>query len=258
MRLQIISSPSDHVTLTRYTEDEFPLFQQLFEDMTEDSPLRHFAQTPESAATALVVQNQSEKDITALRYRWTFVDAGGSDRTHVASMDSYAVDVYRPVLSPGTRLLVTETESIAETTINHVLAGGGMIMSRGRFPSDHGTNGAQFQIEFVMFADGETAGPDPDHYGEELQLRQRAAVYVAAQIRSAEKENRDITSALSAICDAPRYPDDLQGRLIDEYARRYLRRSMMKMGTTNWKEAALKHLEERPTLPTFYRRDASR
>ncbi len=258
MRLRIISSPSNHVTLTRYIEDEFPLFRQLFEDTTEDSPLRHFAQAPQSAATALIVHNRSEKDITALRYRWTFVDAGGSNRTHVASMDSYAVDVYRPVLSPGTRLLVTETETIAETTINHVFAGGGMIMSRGRRPSDHRTNGARFLIEFVLFADGETAGPDPDHYGEELQLRQRAAMYVAEQIRSAEKENRDITSALSAIYDAPIHPDDLQGRLIAEYARRYLRRSMMKMGSINWKEAALKHLENRPTLPTFYRRDASR
>ncbi len=258
MRLHIISSPSNHVTLTLYTEDEFTLFRQLFEDIPDDSPLRHFAQAPESAATALIVQNHSEKDITALRYRWSFVDAGGSSRTRVASMDSYAVDVYRPVLSTRTRLLVTETESIAETAINHVLGGGGMIMSRGRRPSEHRKDGARFQIEFVLFADGETAGPDPDHYGQELQLRKRAAMYVAEQIRSADRENRNITSALSAICEIPLHPDDLQGLLIDEYARRYLRRSIMKMGSVNWKEAALKHLDGQPTLPAFYRRDASR
>ena len=127
MRLQLIPSPSDYIVLTPYREKDSLVFRNVFEKMQEDSPLRHFAQDPEAAETAIVIENQSQKEITALRYRWVFVDAEGKNRKKTSSSDSYAVDVYRPVMSPGSRLLVTQAGSVDEALINRVLAGGGII-----------------------------------------------------------------------------------------------------------------------------------
>ncbi|WP_263385915.1 hypothetical protein [Granulicella arctica] len=219
--------------------------------MQEDSPLRHFAQDPEAAETAIVIENQSEKEITALRYRWVFVDAEGKNRKKTSSSDSYAVDVYRPVMSPGSRLLVTQAGSVDEALINRVLAGGGIMAAGSTSSLDYQAVELMFEIDFVMFADGEIAGTDPDHYGAELQLRKSAATYVAQQVRLANAENRDAKVVLAALCDIPRLHNDHLARLVAEYARAYLRRSALPWESVDMKEATLKHLENRPELPKF-------
>ena len=254
MRLKLIPSPSDYVALTLYRDGDFPTFRKIFEEMQHDSPLQHFAQDPEAAATAMVIENRSEKEITALRYRWTFVDAAGKARKSIASSDSYKVDVYRPVISSESKLLVTQTGSVTEALIDHVLAGGGFIATGSRSHRDYQAAEVEFQIEFVMFADGEIAGTDPDHFGAELQFRKRAAMYIAQQIRAANTDGRDPTPVLTALCDIPHVRDDLPARLVADYARTALHRSTMQMNSFDWKEGLLRHLENRPELPKFYRR----
>ncbi|HTH52304.1 MAG TPA: hypothetical protein VL495_00055 [Edaphobacter sp.] len=257
MRLRLMPSPNDYVVLARYREGDFPAFRKVFEEVRDDSPLRNFAQPPEAAETAVIIENRSEKEMTALRYCWKFIDADGKDRKKTASSDSYRVDVYRPVMSPGSKLLVTQTGSVDEALIDRVLAGGGFIAAGSTSSLDYQAVEIEFQIEFVMFADGEIAGADPDHYGAELQLRKRAATYIAQQIRSANAESRDPTPVLTALRDTPHLPNDHLARLVADYARTYLRRSVMQMGSLDMKEVTLKHLENRPELPKFYRRGAS-
>ncbi len=112
-----------------------------------------------------------------------------------------------------------------------------------------------FQIELLVFADGEIAGPDPGRYAAELQGRKRAAEYVAKHVRFAKLEERDPTPVVVALRDMPHLGNDLLAHLVCEYARTYLRQSAMPVGSVDWTEAALKHLENRPTLPKFYRID---
>lgn len=251
MRLKLIPSPSDYVALTPYRDGDFPTFRKIFEEMQHDSPLRHFAQNPKAAETAMVIENRSEKEITALRYRWTFVDAEGKARKKTTASDSYKVDVYRPVISSESRILVTQIGSVNETLIDHLVAGGGFIATGSTLYRDDQAVEVEFQIEFVMFADGEIAGTDPDHYGAELQFRKRAAMYVAQQIRAANTDGRDPTPVLTALRDIPHFRDDLPARLVADYARKYL---IFQMGSPDMKEGPLRHLENRSELPKFYRR----
>jgi hypothetical protein len=102
----------------------------------------------------------------------------------------------------------------------------------------------------VVFADGEIAGPDPSHYAAELQGRKRAAEYVAKHVRLAKLEERDPTPVVAALRDMPHLRSDLLAHLVCEYARTYLRQSSMRSGLVDWTEAALKHLENRPNLPS--------
>jgi hypothetical protein len=99
-----------------------------------------------------------------------------------------------------------------------------------------------FEIQLVVFID-EIAGPDPDDFAIELQGRKLAAEFVAKQIRLAQAEGRDVTPVLNALAQAP--------------ASDYLRHMNRKMGSIDMAEAKLRFLENRPTLPDFYRRSPS-
>jgi hypothetical protein len=122
-------------------------------------------------------------------------------------------------------------------------------------PLSDATEEITFQIELVVLADGEIAGPDPSHYAAVLQGRKRAAEYVAKHVRLAKLEERDPTPVVAALRDMPHLRSDLLAHLVCEYARTYLRQSSMRAGLVDCTEAALKHLENRPNLPKFYRLD---
>jgi len=112
--------------------------------------LRHLAQDPEAAETAVLIENHSEKDITALRYCWVFIDADGKERRKTTASDSYAVDVYRPVMEPGSRLLVTQIGSVQEALIEHASAGGGFIAAGSISSLDYQVAAeVEFQIDFI-------------------------------------------------------------------------------------------------------------
>jgi hypothetical protein len=50
---------------------------------------------------------------------------------------------------------------------------------------------------------GEIVGPDNGRFAVELRCRQRAAEFVAKQIRLAEAEDRDVTPVPSALAEIP-------------------------------------------------------
>jgi hypothetical protein len=187
-------------------------------------------------------------------------DTNGKTRTHTITNDSYKVDVYRPVVLPQCKQLLSVPGrlDVDQSLYDHVLAGGAMGGggSAGKRFSDAAEE-ITFQIELVVFSDGEIAGPDPGHYAAELQGRKRAAEYVAKHVRLAMLEERDPTTVVTALRDMPHLRTDPLAHLVCEYARAYLQQSSMRGDSVDWAEAALKHLENRPALPRFYRIDPS-
>ena len=260
----VVPSPSEHVFITKCDGPVFPKFQQLFEVPAEQSPLKSLALDPAESATALIIENRSGRAITAFCYRWTRTDASGKQRPHTFRFDSYIVDVYRPVIAAGARVLLTQSRIVSEQIIDHVGAGGGCIVggTRARMSPEPEIVNLTFQIDFVLFEDGEISGPDPNRYAVTLQCRKKAASFVAQQVRLAEAEGRDVTPLLLALVNMPHFGSlhheqgDRLVQLTQHYAKYYLDTVKRDPATgVNWCEAALRHLESRPELPRFFRRD---
>ena len=147
--------------------------------------------------------------------------------------------------------------------MDHVLAGGGFVKVRVSEPSLNTVVEMTFELDFVLFEDGEFAGADPDRYGLALQCRKRAAEFIAKQIRSAMSEGRDVTPVLQALAEVPSFGGLGRGQgdplvhWTQQYAREYLHAMSHRVGTFDMREAKLRHLENRPDLPQFYRRPQS-
>ncbi len=257
------ASPSPEIVVSRYEPGLYPKFRVIFESSHPNDPLHHIRCLPEEAATAVVIDNRSSRDITGLRYCWVHTIEDGSEKKQTVSSDSYMVEVYSPVLKSGDRKLICRSSSVDESLIDHVTGGGGFI-SASVLPHLSGiADISRLEIDCVLFADGEIAGPDSDKYGTELHCRRAAAEFVAKQIRLAESERRDVTPVLSALAEIPRL-----GRLrhsqgdplvhwVQRHARDYLHALRPKSTSVNTAEARLRRLENLPALPKFYRRDGA-
>lgn len=243
----------------------FPTFDELFGTLLPSSPLSHFALAPQEAAVAIVLETRADKAITAWRFRWQLTDSFGNQRPVTMSSDSYAVDVFRPVAEPASRHLATPSGCVSETSLKHIQAGGGFVGTRSvrRTFSLSDLAEVTFEIHLVVLIDGEIAGPDPDDFAIELQSRKRAADFVSRQIRKAQAEGRDVTPVLTALVEAPvlgrlgRPEGDPSFHSVRHYARDSLHHTHRKIGGVNLAEARLRHLENRPELPQFYRRSPS-
>lgn len=174
------------------------------------------------------------------------------------------VDVYRAVAEPGSRHLISPSSSVDEASIDRVHVGGGLIsisITAKPWPSGETVKGS-FAIDLILFADGEIAGPDTTRYGAELQCRKRAAEFVAKQIRMAIAEGRDVRPVLMALAEVRCFGrlGQAQGDPLTHwtrhYARDYLRATQRakERQTFDMRDARLRHLENRPALPKFYRR----
>lgn len=261
-QLNVVPSPSSQVVITPFDAALFPKFKPLFVTQSENSPLRYFARDPAEIPLTLVLENRSEKAITGLSYRWRKLDMSGKVRNHTISSDSYRVDVFRAVAEPGSRHLIGPSGRLDEAMLDHVRAGGGFIRAK-----ISGTTGplpeiveVTFEIDLIVFEDGEIAGPDPDRFAALLQCRKRAAEFVFRQVRLADTEGRDATPVISALAEIPHIgrpghgPYDPMVHMIVEFAREYLRRVQHKIGELDMREVELRRLENRPELPKFYRR----
>lgn len=261
--LKLVPSPSSQVAITLFEGILFTKFKLVFEPQPEGSPLRYFARDPLEIPLSLVLENRSEKAITGLSYRWRKLDGSGKTHNHTASSDSYFVDVFRPVAAPGSRHLIGPSGSLDEAMLDHAQAGGSFVGVK--------TGGAMrplpeivevtFEIDLIVFEDGEIAGPDPDKFAVLLQCRKRAAEFLARQVRLADAEGRDPMPVISALAEIPHFGRPRSGQydplvhMTVTFAREYLRRMQHKIGELDMHEVALRRLENRPELPKFYRRE---
>jgi hypothetical protein len=261
-RTNLLPSPCAEIVLSAYEEGAFPKFAELFQAFSSPSSLlRHLAFDPDEASAAIVLDNQSAKAVSALRYRWGITDESGKQIDRTTSSDSYMVDVYRAVAVPGSRHLISPTKNVDDALIEHVRAGGGLIGASLSTRGSPEIAALSFEIDFILFEDGEVAGPDWDRFAQELQCRKPAAEFVARQIRLAMDENRDVTPVLSALVEIPSLGrlGQVQGDPLVHWTRHYARDYLSAMQRTgsgiDWKQAKLRHLESRPELPKFYRRE---
>jgi hypothetical protein len=263
MDFAVGASPSTQVVLSRYDAAVFPKFKTVFDEPRSESLIQFLTQSAEEAERAIVLENRAGKDVTALRYFWVMNGGDGKQRKHTVSWDSYMVDVYHPVLGAGDRKLICLSTTVDETLIEHVLRGGGSMgvgVGSDR-PSLAGMSSLHFEIDMLLFSDGEIAGPDSEKFAAELQSRKPAAEFLAKQIRLAQAEGRDVMPVVSALTDMPRLgrPGHAQGDPLvhwtQHYASQYLRAMRHESENFDMREARLRHFENRPTLPRFYRRD---
>ena len=260
--LNILPSPAQDVIIQPYDEIAFPTFSSFLAGLSPSSLLRGIVCEPIKSRAAIILENRSSKAITGLRCRWVMTDTSGKNRTHTVSSDSYFLDAYRPVANPGSRHLISPFGSMDESLISHVLAGGGLIGGNISSSADSLADVVDltFEIDFVLFADGEIAGPDPDRYAMELRCRKPAAEFIAKQIRLAAFEGRDIKPVLSALVDMPclgqrgHATNDPMVLWVKHYAREYLRAMKDKLMPIDMVDVKLRHLENRPTIPNFYRK----
>jgi len=260
--LRITPSPCPDVVVTPFDEALHPEFKPIFEPQPESSPLRYFARDPAELPLTLVLENRSEKAITGLSYRWRKLDRSGKVRNHTVSSDSYRIDTFRAVAEPGSRHLIGPSGRLDEAMLEHVQAGGGFItgiVSARERPQPDVVE-VTFEIDLIVFQDGEIAGPDPDRFAALLQCRKQAAEFVARQIRLAEADGRDAIPVISALAEIPHIgrpehgPYDPLVHSTVEFARQYLRGVQHKIGELDMREVELRRLENRPELPKFYRR----
>jgi hypothetical protein len=252
IEFSVAPSPVPDVALSRYDAGAWPNFAVIFDPPSPDNPLQFLAQPAEEADRSAVLENRRDRDITALCYRWLTTTQDGETLPHAFSSDSYAASVYHPVLKAGDRKLITRSITVDESLIAHVLQGGGCMSggvgSRRRMEK---VVSLRLEIDMLLFADGEIAGPDVDRYAAQLQYRKRAGDFIVKQVRMAQAEQRDVAPVLSALSEMPRLREDFLARWTRDYAGDYLRHSAM-----GRQAALLQALENRPPLPKFYRRDA--
>jgi len=257
IEFSLAPSPVPDIVLSRYDPVSWPSFAVIFEPPSPDNPLQFLAQPAEEEDRSAVMENRGERDITALCYCWVRTTENGEALRHACSSDSYATSVYHPILKANDRKLITGSMTVDESLIVHVLHGGGcMSGSVGSTRRMDGVVSLRLEIDMLLFADGEIAGPDVDRHVAQLQFRKRAGDFIAKQVRLAQSEQRDVTPVLSALAEMPRLRDNSSARWASdytcEYAEAYLRHSAM-----GQQEALVQGLENRPPLPKFYRREAS-
>jgi hypothetical protein len=261
--MNILPSPSAEVGLRPYDGAVFPTFRQVFDALSESSPLIRLAPNPEEASVAIVLENRSLKAITGLSYRWVSIDESSERQTQNCFSDSYEVDVYRAIAKPGSRHLITPSRMLEEALIEHVLGGRGFISAGITSHPLRKIVEVTFEIDLILFEDGELSGPDTNRHAMELQCRKPAAEFVATQIRRARDEGREVEPVLSALAEIPclgslrhleRGHSDPRVLWIKHYAQDYLHHMHRKTEGVDWAEARLRSLENRPTLPKFYRR----
>jgi hypothetical protein len=228
LKLNIAESPSDDLTIVKYSADRFPEFQDLFahRDWEAKHPLDHWLRKPDEDQVSIVLHNTSSRNVTMLALRWTFPETPGRTNVSRQASSSYGVNVFRPMIAAGEKVLISPlSDSVQESLLTHVKAGGGTMgahFSSSRDPElpDDGEIG--FALNLVGFEDGEIAGPDPDRFAAKVNARKHAAEYIARQIRQAENESRDPRPVLQALTELPHSREDHFLSAVQSFARDYM------------------------------------
>jgi hypothetical protein len=258
LRLNILESPSPELSVERYSPDYFSEFQDLFptKEFPETHPLRLLLRKPYEEQVSVVLQNKSPKSITVLAFHWIFPETPDHSSIRKYASNSYHVEVFRPVLAAGAKMLASPlSENAEESVLTHIKAGGGVIAgffrsSRDPILPDDGEIG--FVLDLVGFEDGEIAGPDPDRYAATVQGRKRAAEYVVRQISRAQSENRDPAPVLKALLELPLRKDDQFIASVKSFSREYL-----SPGDVPRQQLRLQRMENLPAPPRFFRKEGN-
>lgn len=257
MDFTISPSPTYQIVFSRYDAALFPKFESVFKPAQTQGAFHLLAQPPAEAERALVMVNCGEKDVTALRYHWVMTDQHGKVEKSTVSLDSYQIEGNHAVLRVKESKLVSRFGAVDESLIDHARAGGGVIAGGiNNRESIVGMTSLLFDVDMLLFADGEIVGSDTGKFALELRCRQRAAEFVARQIQLGEAESRDVAPVLSALAEIPVLRDRTypHGDFVASWVRRYARECLRAIhhNSVVW-TTIVRRLANHATLPKFYR-----
>jgi hypothetical protein len=254
MRIQIVPSPCADVGLSSYEGSKFPKFKEILEKAgRENSGFWQLGLVPEEASVAVILENRSAKDITALRFGWAYEVESGEGDPREESYDSYRSHPFRSVVPAGSCQLIVPSGRLHDVV--YPIEALGYVRSIADQSVPPTAIAVTFQIDFILFADGQMFGPDHGHFANELESRQAAANFVAQQIRLALAEHRDPAPVISALSDLPQLHSHPLESVVRDCARAFLRSTLRMEHRSSRVKSALWRLENLPTLPTFHRRD---
>lgn len=233
--LTITPSTIRDVSIAAYDEGTHPAFTQ-------------FLSNPGVAATksaAVVITNSSTRVIVGLSVVWDYTDADGKQAHRALKSDSFSLSARRPVLIPGSKLLVTPSTMIPDTLANasSYMAVASSVEQQSALVNSSTTVSAQ--IDLVIFEDGEVIGADQRHFVAEIQARKAAADSLVHEVRAAPNQTAAM-DVLSQTTSTRPQMEDLVGLWKWRYARRLKEAHNL--------ENALRDLSLLPVLPSFYRK----
>ena len=236
-QLHLKESPSPEVTLTPFSEGQFPAFGRIFTQ----------ARTGLQSA-AFVVSNQSDRAVIGIAVRWTVVTQDGSRVPFRSSTHMYlSHPPTSPVAPAGARLLVAPDTFVPESLVT---SGGGIIgLAPGRGTVSNFTAASQIyaEVDCIIFGDGEVVGLDQSQLVAEIQDRKAAVDAVLKQVHAAQANGESLSDVLSQLATSARPAYDSVARHTSQLA--------FELAGTQHREALLAYLESIPTPVNFYRKD---
>jgi hypothetical protein len=140
-------------------------------------------ETEQFRALHVVLENSDDRAILATVMIWTYTDVKGVTQKTVLKADSWA----RPLLGPNDKAEIVKAHSrsifgpsavIPETMVGTSGIGNGILPQQ--FAGMEGFTNPTFDLDLLVFADGEMVGPDTRHASTDFAARYSAGQRVIA------------------------------------------------------------------------------
>jgi hypothetical protein len=194
--------------------------------------------------------NNSDKDVVGVDANWTVIDDKGNATVWRFTSDSFLDVRDRPVIEPHSRILVGPRIWVKEDSIQQFVNSGALTAKSaalGRLADRiAAANAVYVDVDSIIFADGEVAGPNTDEFDREITIRRLAANDVLAVVRDAKLAGRPPTEGLHDFVAHSRSATDRTRAL---WQKRFARQ----LEDLQRFEGNLYYLEHLPAPPDFYR-----
>src|SRR5262249_46298642 len=160
-RFSIGSSPSPEVSLSVFSGDAFPIFNELFDLAPETRDLR---------PVSFVAVNRSNKAIIGISVDWLLTDQTGKTTSPNTRSHSFLAPDFAPLAAPRESLLVLPGMFVQESPMR----GRGKVVTH---PSSRtvalfsSSVQVHAEIDAIIFSDGEIVGPNRSKLHAEIQDR---------------------------------------------------------------------------------------
>jgi hypothetical protein len=198
---------------------------------------------------AFVLTNNSDKSIVAVSANWTVTDAAGVTSVWRFTSDSFLDVMSRPIALAHSKLLVAPKIWVRKDDINAFVASKvfeAKRMGLERIGRKLASASAIFvEVDAVIFADGEVAGPNRGRFDREIADRKLAANDVLAAVKQAEVDGRPPAEVLLS---------QFVGKIrnVDDSRALWQRRFARQLSDAEQFDGNRYYLEHLPGVPSFY------
>jgi len=199
--------------------------------------------------------NNSDKDVVAVDAKWSLVERDGKTNVSRFTSDSFLDVRARPVIGAHSRILVGPRIWVREDSIEDYVASQVLMAKRAELErlADRvaAANAVYVDVDSVIFADGEVAGPNSDAFDREIASRKLAADDVLGVLQDAKLRGQDPSDALRNFAEHSRDRHDSARALWRKRFARQLQDAARFQGN-------LYYLQHLPPIPSFYGASATR